>query len=84
MQIFTYYHQPGVFDNLKHLVVVVCRFEEDQDQTISPFISGLRNLRTLTIKLDDDDKAVVDTNVGTIDSRFNCVCAHVFVSTYET
>lgn len=73
MQIFTYYRQPGVFDNLQHLVVVVRRFEEDQDQTISPFISGLRYLRTLTIKLDDDDKAAVDTNVSTIDSRSHCM-----------
>ncbi|KAH7859421.1 hypothetical protein Vadar_000948 [Vaccinium darrowii] len=62
-EIFTYYHQPGVFDNLKQLVVVVRHFDEDQDQTISPFISGLRNLWTLTIKLDDDDNAVVDPNV---------------------
>lgn len=53
--------------------MVVRRFEEDQDQTISPFISGLRYLRTLTIKLDDDDKAVVDTNVSTIDSRSHCM-----------
>ncbi|KAH7860383.1 hypothetical protein Vadar_012821 [Vaccinium darrowii] len=62
-EIFVYYHQPGVFDNLKHLVVVGPRFEEDQDQTISPFLSGLRNLRTLTLKLDDDNNGEVDANV---------------------
>lgn len=69
-----YYHQPGVFDNLKHLVVVGPRFEEDQDQTISPFLSGLRNLRTLTLKLDDDNNGEVDANVGIIDSL-----AHVYL-----
>jgi len=62
-EIFVYYHQPGVFDNLKHLVVVGPRFEEDQDQTISPFLSRLRNLRTLTLKLDDDNNGEVDANV---------------------
>lgn len=62
-EIFVYYHQPGVFDNLKHLVVVGPCFEEDQDQKISPFLSGLHNLRTLTLKLDDDNNGEVDANV---------------------
>ncbi|XP_058220322.1 uncharacterized protein LOC131330672 isoform X1 [Rhododendron vialii] len=62
-KVFAYYHHPGVFVDLKHLAVVVRRFEEDQDQTISPFLRGLRNLSTLTIKLDADNDVVADPNV---------------------